>query len=158
MNDYYSETIWQYVEYSKYLNRYSTRLDGQSRQNWGNVISFKAKTKCEFPVTNLKRSRRKIQRPGSHSHSAKREIRIASNDAVRAFPLRMWVSYCFWILSVRTTIGRRNWLKSTFRKPEKREQNCSSLLIARLWARYSQPNNVKLHVRYTKLIFSKLSN
>ena len=112
MNDCYGETIWQYVEYWKYFNRHSTRLGRQTWQTWDNVILLK------FPRKYLKRSRRWIQQIESYSRSAKREVRTASNDAVRASPLRRWVSYWFWILSVRTTISRPNKLKSTFRKPE----------------------------------------
>ena len=112
MNDCYGETIWQYVEYWKYFNRHSTRLGRQTWQSWDNVILLK------FPRKHLKRSRWWIQQIESYSRSAKREVRTASNDAVRASPLRRWVSYWFWILSVRTTISRPNKLKSTFRKPE----------------------------------------
>ena len=129
MNDYYRETIWQYVEYCKYFIRHSTRLDVEPRQTWGNVISFKVKSRYKYPKTYLKHSRRRIQQPGTYSRSSKKEMRIASNDTVRASPLRMWVSYWIWILWVKTTISR---------KPEQTEQNYSSLLIAKLWARYSQ--------------------
>ena len=48
VNDYYGETIWQYVEYCKYFNRHSTRLDVQPWQTCGNVILFKAKTNTNF--------------------------------------------------------------------------------------------------------------
>ena len=91
MNDYYGEIIWQYVDYCKYFNRHSTRLDVQPWQTWGNVISFKAKTK-KIPKTYLKRSNRRILQPGTHSRSTKKENRIASNGAIPASPLRMWVT------------------------------------------------------------------
>ena len=154
--------FWPYVKYCKYFNRHSTRLDVQPWETWGNVISFKAKTKYKLPKTYLRRCRQWIQQPRTHSRSAKREIRIAQNDTTPlASLLRMWVGYWFRILWVRTIISRRNLPKSTFRKPEQREQNCSSLLTAKLWARYSQntfeqPNKVKLHVLYIKLNFSKV--
>ena len=48
VNDYYGETISQYVEYCKYFNRHSTRLDVQPWQTCGNVILFKAKTNTNF--------------------------------------------------------------------------------------------------------------
>ena len=102
MNDYHGEIIWQYVEYCKYFNRHSTRLDAQPWQTWGNVISLKAKTKKKIPKTYLECSNRRILQPGTHSRSTKKENRIASNGAIPASPLRMWVTvvtgseYCEW--------------------------------------------------------------
>ena len=93
----------------------------------------KLRQNTKFPKTHLKRSMRRIQQPGTHSRSAKREIRIVSNEAVPASSPRMCVSYWFWIKWVRTTISKPNWPKSTFRKPEQREQNYFSHLIAKLW-------------------------
>ena len=130
--------FWPYVECCKYFNRHSTRLDVQPWETWGNGISFKAKTKYKLSKTYLRRYRQWIQQPGTHSGSAEREIRIAQNDTTPlASFLRMWVGSWFGILWVRTIISRRNLPKSTFRKPEQREQNYSSLLTAKLWARYS---------------------
>ena len=57
------------------------------------VMWYRSKLRQKkIPKTYLKRSNRRILQPGTHSRSTKKENRIASNGAIPASPLRMWVT------------------------------------------------------------------
>ena len=115
MKDYYGETIWQFVKYRRYFNWHSTRLDAHP---WQTRNHSKLRQNIKYSKKYLKRSRQRIQQSGTHSCSAKREVKKVSNNAVSVSLQRMWVTYWLRILWMRATISRCNEPNSTFRKPE----------------------------------------
>ena len=80
MSDNYGENIWQWVDYCKYFNWHSTRLDTQYLQI--EVISYGSKLRQNVNLTTR-----------NSFMLNKKEIQTVSNDVVLPSLPRIWVSY-----------------------------------------------------------------